>query len=107
MFAVTSTSFANTAIAVVGTVIFAGACLIGAAGPAAATPAAAVTVAYSDLNLSATSGRKTLDGRITQAARIACATGSNDVRSKDAEARCIKAAITEANGKVFVGTTTN
>ena len=87
----------RTVAGTIGTVIFAGACLFGATAPAVAAEAPRVSlVHYSDLNLASTQGRKTLDGRITSAARSVCSTGSNDLRSAIEENRCIKNAVEAA-----------
>ncbi|KAB7647885.1 UrcA family protein [Polymorphobacter fuscus] len=103
MFTTAPTAFGRTFVATLGTALFAGVCLFGATAPAAAAPADAHarTIAYGDLNLASDSGRKTLDARIRQAARAVCETGGNDVRSLDAESRCIHVAIGEARAKVY------
>jgi UrcA family protein len=98
----TSFATARTAIAAVGTLFFAGVCLIGATAPAAAAPVARTAmVAYSDLNLASASGRNVLDSRINRAARSVCFDGSKDVASKMAADRCIKAAKADAKAQVY------
>jgi UrcA family protein len=99
----TSFATARTAIAAVGTLFFAGVCLIGATAPAAAAQpvTAAATVAYGDLNLASSSGRNALEMRISQAARSVCFNGSNDVASQIAVDRCIKAAKADAKAQVY------
>ena len=102
MFTTASTSFSSTVVAVIGTALFAGACLFGATAPAAAATATqAQSVSYTDLNVASTSGRKILDSRILHAARNVCETGSNDVRALNAEARCVDAAVADARSKVY------
>ena len=91
----------RTVLGTVGTLIFAGACLFGAVAPAKAAEAPrAQVVSYSDLDLSHVQGRNALDGRIKQAARSVCATGSADLRSRSEEARCIRNAVNAAGPKV-------
>ena len=102
MFAIAPASFTNTLIAAVGTALLAGVCLFGATAPAAATPVQhEVAVSYTDLNIASTSGRKALDTRLVHAARTVCENGGNDVRSLNAEARCINDAVAAARSKVF------
>lgn len=102
MFTTAPTSFKTTAVAALGTALFAGACLFGATAPAAAAPAPqAVRISYTDLNIASTSGRKALDIRIVHAARTVCENGGNDVRSLDAESRCINKATRDARSKVY------
>ena len=99
----TAPDFSRTAIAAVGTMIFAGICLFGATAPAAADPVAATQrIAYTDLNLASASGRDTLDARIAQAARSVCFTGSRDVAAQLAYGRCVKAASEQARAEAYV-----
>ena len=100
----TAPDFSRTAIAAVGTMIFAGICLFGATAPAAtAEPvAAAQRIAYADLNLASASGRDTLDARIARAARSVCFTGSRDVAAQLAYGRCVKAASEQARAQAYV-----
>ena len=108
MFTTASTSFSNTVVAVIGTALFAGACLFGATGPAVAAPVTqTVSVSYTDLNLASTSGRKALDSRILHAARGVCENGGNDVRSLNAEARCINDAVAGAHSKLYPSSASN
>jgi UrcA family protein len=90
----------------VGTLIAAGACLFGAAGPAYAGTADAAprtqNVVYGDLNLGKTAGRVQLDSRIKAAARQVCVSGGDDIRSRSDEARCIRAAIAGARSQLNV-----
>ena len=88
-------------VGVFGTAFFAGVCLLGATAPAQAveTPRA-MTVSYSDLNVSNIKGREALDLRILQAARNVCETGSNDAASRINESRCIRKAVSAAQNKV-------
>jgi UrcA family protein len=101
----TTNDFARTAVATLGTLFFAGVCLVAAAAPAAAAPAAPVahttTVAYGDLNLANASGRSTLEQRITYAARSVCFNGGHDVASKLTYDRCVKAAKADAKAQVM------
>jgi UrcA family protein len=98
----TSFATARTAIAAVGTLFFAGVCLIGATAPAAAAPVArTTTVAYDDLNLASASGRKALDSRINRAAHNVCFNGGNDVASLVAADRCIEAAKADAKARIY------
>jgi len=98
----TSFATARTAIATVGTLFFAGVCLIGATAPAAAQPVAHTkTVSYGDLNLASASGRKVLDSRINRAARSLCFDGEKGVASKMAADRCIKAAKADAKAQIY------
>lgn len=90
----TSAYAVRTLVGAVGTVIFAGACLLGATAPAQAAEAPrAAVVSYSDLNLASDHGRAVLDGRIKVAARSVCANGAGDLRSKTEETRCTRTAI--------------
>lgn len=101
MFITASSSISSTVVAAIGTALFAGVCLFGATAPAAAAPApAALSVAYSDLNVASTGGRKALDTRIIHAARTVCENGGHDVRSLNAESRCIDGAVAAARSKV-------
>jgi len=98
----TSFATARTAIATVGTLFFAGVCLIGATAPAAAQPVAHTkTVSYGDLNLASASGRKVLDSRINRAAHNVCFNGGNDVASLVAADRCIEAARADAKAQIY------
>ena len=102
MFTTASSSIRTNVIAAVGTALFAGVCLFGATAPAAAAPASQVkTVSYTDLNIATANGRHTLDRRIVQAARSVCDTGSNDLRSLSAEARCTDKAVSDARSQVY------
>ena len=93
---------ARTAIATVGTLFFAGVCLIGATAPAAAQPVAQTKlVSYGDLNLASASGRKVLDSRINRAAHNVCFNGGNDVASLVAADRCIEAARADAKAQIY------
>lgn len=98
----TANDFARTAVATVGTLFFAGVCLVAAAAPAAAQPVAhTTTVAYGDLNLASATGRSALDSRINQAARNVCFNGARDVASQQSYARCVKAAKANAKAQVM------
>jgi UrcA family protein len=98
----TSFATARTAIAAVGTLFFAGVCLIGATAPAAAEPVAQTKlVSYDDLNLASASGRKVLESRINRAARNVCFNGGNDVASLIATDRCIAAAKADAKAQLY------
>ena len=97
MFANAFTTVSHTALRTIvgtlGTVLYAGACLVGATAPAAAaeTPRTAV-VTISDLNLGNSVDRSRLQYRVNHAARQVCWTGSDDVRSRTEEARCVDTA---------------
>ena len=98
----TANDFARTAIATVGTLFFAGVCLVAAAAPAAAAPVAhTTTVAYGDLNLANASGRSTLEQRISYAARSVCYNGTHDVASQLTYDRCVKAAKADAKAQIM------
>jgi UrcA family protein len=98
----TANDFARTAVATVGTLFFAGVCLVAAAAPAAAQPVAhTTTVSYGDLNLASASGRKVLDSRINRAAHNVCFNGGNDVASLVAAERCIEAAKADAKAQLM------
>ena len=98
----TSFATARTAIAAVGTLFFAGVCLIGATAPAAAEPVSRTKmVSYGDLNLASASGRKVLDSRINRAAHNVCFNGGNDVASLVAADRCIDAAKANAKAQIY------
>ncbi len=93
----TSTNAFRTVLGTFGTVICAGVCLAAAAAPAQAAEAPrATTVSYVDLNLANDQGRDTLDARIKAAARSVCSNGSDDVRGRTEEARCVRDAISQA-----------
>jgi UrcA family protein len=96
----TSAYAVRTLVGAVGTVIFAGACLLGATAPAQAAEAPRTSVvSYSDLNLASDHGRTVLDARIKLAARNVCANGAGDLRSKADEARCTRTAVEAAQPK--------
>lgn len=103
----TANDFARTAVATVGTLFFAGVCLVAAAAPAAAAPGAAApvahttTVAYGDLNLAEAGGRSALERRISFAARSVCFNGSHDVASQLTYDRCVKAAKADAKAQIM------
>lgn len=105
MFATANESVSRTVIGTIGTALFAGVCLLAATAPAAAQEAPrAKAVSYSDLNLSNAQGREALDMRIKQAARNVCENGSDDVRARTEEARCVRGAIEGAKSKMAVTT---
>ena len=96
-----STSAFRTVLGAFGSVIFASACLLGAAAPAAAAPmpvdaSQTAVVSYADLNLASDHGRNALDARIRFAARNVCETGARDVASLAQANRCVRAAIEAA-----------
>lgn len=104
MFAVISQTVSRAIIGTVGTTLCAGLCLFAAAAPAAAANAdapRAITVGYSDLNLSTTQGRTALSFRVHSAARSVCTTGSNDIASLAAETRCVRNAVKGAQSKMI------
>ena len=102
MFTTAPTSFSSTIVAAAATALFAGICLFGATAPAAAADVLqARTVTYKDINIASTEGRHTLDRRIVQAARSVCANGGHDVRSVDAETRCVDKAVSAARSQVY------
>lgn len=99
----TAPEFSRTAIAALGTLFFAGVCLLGATAPAAAAPTeVAQTIAYADLNLASEKGRDTLDARIARAAHSVCFTGSRDVAAQMAYGRCVKTASEAARAQAYV-----
>ncbi len=98
----TSFTTARTAIATVGTLFFAGVCLIGATAPAAAEPVAhSKTVSYGDLDLASAKGRKALEARINRAANNVCFNGAKDVASLVATDRCVEAAKADAKARIY------
>lgn len=102
----TSTIALRTVAGTVGTIIFAGACLLGTTAPAVAAEAPQTTkVSYADLNLASESGRAALDARIRQAARSVCSSGGRDVRSMTAETLCRQEAIKSAQPSKLATTT--
>jgi UrcA family protein len=101
MFATANDSIVRTVAGTIGTVVFASACLLAAAGPAAASEAPrASVVSYSDLDLAHAPGRNALEFRIKAAARNVCASGLDDVRGRTAEARCVRDAVNSAKRNV-------
>ncbi len=101
MFATANDSILRTVAGTIGTVFFAGACLIAAAGPAAAAEAPRASVVhYSDLDLAHAPGRSALEFRIRAAARTVCANGINGAAGRNAEARCVRDAINSAKHNV-------
>lgn len=101
MFAIVSDTAVRTVLGTIGTAVFAGACLLAATAPANAAEAPrAQAVSYSDLNLSSAQGREALELRIKQAARNVCFTGSDDVRAKTEEARCVRSAVDGATSRM-------
>jgi UrcA family protein len=103
MFTTDTNSVSRSIIGGIGTILAAGLCIAGAAGPAPATEAPAYvntarvqTVSSADLNLANPAGRAALDQRIKAAAESVCSTGLNDTAAKTAESRCVKGAIAAA-----------
>lgn len=101
MFTTDNDSIFRNLVGAVGTLVFAGACLIAAAGPvnAAEAPRAQV-VTYSDLDLAHTNGRNALESRINAAAHSVCSSGLDGVRARIEEARCVRAAVNSAKRTV-------
>jgi UrcA family protein len=98
----TSFATARTAIATVGTLFFAGICLVGATAPAAAEPVAySKMVSYGDLDLASAKGRKTLEARINRAAHNVCFNGAKDIASLLANDRCVEAAKADAKAQIY------
>lgn len=98
MFTAVRPTFADAAAAVIGTLIFAGACLGTATAPArAATPAENAvrtrSVAYGDLNLASAAGQHRLALRIRAAARAVCDQPGNELWTWPDESGCMRAAI--------------
>jgi UrcA family protein len=101
MFTTASTTVQRTVIGSIGTLLFAGICLAGAAAPAFAAEAPRVqTVSYADLNLANAAGREALDQRIKAAAESVCSTGRDEAAAKVAESRCVRDAITTATAVI-------
>lgn len=99
MFTTLTDSVQRSIIGSIGTILCAGLCVAGAAGPAEAAeaPAARVqTVSYADLNLANAAGRAALDQRIKAAAESVCSSGLNDTAARTAESRCVRDAIAAA-----------
>ena len=97
----TSNTALRTIFGTIGTVICAGVCLVAATAPAQAANAAGITtVSLLDLNLASDQGRDALNTRIKSAARSVCANGSDDVRARRDEARCVHEAINRAQTRV-------
>ncbi len=104
MFTTANDTVARTLVGTVGTVLFAGVCLLAATAPAAAAPVAANAVraqivSYSDLNLSSPQARSTFDGRVRQAAHAVCENGNADLGARNEAARCVRNAINNAAAK--------
>lgn len=105
MFATINQTVLRAVAGTLGTVIFAGICLAGAAAPAVAAEAPrAATVVTRDLNLASAHGRATLDGRIKQAARSVCTNGHGDYRARVEAARCARNAVIAARAQAYVTT---
>ncbi|GGE03258.1 hypothetical protein GCM10011529_07140 [Polymorphobacter glacialis] len=102
-FTAVSHAAVRTVIGAVGTVVLAGACLVGATAPAAAAEAPRTAyVKISDLNLGSTADRQRLEFRVNHAARQVCRTGSDDLRSRSDEANCVDAARAGAEAQTNV-----
>lgn len=90
----------------IGTAVCATVCLYGASA-AYAAPIEPVerraTVRYADLDLSRAPGRQTLLVRVRGAARAVCSPVGNDTKSRSAAARCVRAAIDDAVGRIVSG----
>ena len=101
MFTTENDSIFRNLAGAVGTLVFAGACLIAAAGPvnAAEVPRAQI-VRYGDLDLSNASGRNALESRIQAAAHYVCTAGMDDVRARIDKSRCIRNAVNGAKKTV-------
>lgn len=107
MFANAFTAVSHTALRTVagtlGTVIFAGACLMGATAPAAAQEAPRVAyVTVSDLNLASPVDQSRLSMRINRAARLVCSNVGEDVRSRADEASCVSTARADAKSQTSI-----
>ncbi len=103
MFATTNDSLIRTIAGTFGTLIFAGACLVAAAGPAAAQETSqSKVVSYSDLNVGSTQGRNALDARIKAAAHSVCNVGAHDLISRSQEIRCYNEAVANARAQMSV-----
>jgi UrcA family protein len=100
MFTTDTNSVSRSIIGGIGTVLAAGLCIAGAAGPARAAEVQQVarvqTVSSADLNLAHPAGRAALEQRIKAAAESVCSSGLNDIAAKSAESRCVKGAIAAA-----------
>lgn len=97
MFTAASPSISRTIIGAFGTVVFAGICLMGATAPAQAAEAPRTAiVSTAGLNLATDAGRDAFQDRVRHAAQAVCAAGSDDVRAKAGETRCVKAAVRAA-----------
>jgi UrcA family protein len=90
MFTTAPASVTRSIIAAAGALLFAGACLTAAAGPAAAqeTAARSTVVHYDDLNLASKAGQKVFQARVKAAARQVCSQNAKDAWARTAEASC-------------------
>ncbi|MEI6419501.1 MAG: UrcA family protein [Sphingomonadales bacterium] len=102
MFTTASSSLSRSIVAAAGALLFAGACLTAAAGPAAAhdVGARSTVVHYDDLNLNTKAGQKTLKARVSYAARQVCQQYAQDAWARAAEASCQMQAINAAKPKM-------
>ncbi len=97
-----TTNFSETivraTVGIIGTTVFAGLCLMGAAAPAAATvtTAPSVSVSHADLDLSSAADRAELDQRIARGARKVCASIYAGTRGLGSEGACVQSAINDA-----------
>jgi UrcA family protein len=90
MFTTASSSLTRSIVAAAGALLFAGACLTAAAGPAAANEVGArsTVVHYGDLDLGTKAGQKILKSRVNFAARQVCTQYTQDGWARAAEASC-------------------
>lgn len=102
-----SETFARTTLGILGTMVFAGLCLMGAAAPAAATPTTVqqtteptLAISHADLDLTSRSDRAELDRRIERGARHVCAIVYASNRAIGPEQACVQLAINEAQAQL-------
>ena len=100
----------RTMIGTLGTAVFAGICLLGAAAPAFADTVDAPrsqVVRVSDLDVANASGRALLEARVRRAAHQVCATDRIDLQSRSDEARCVSRAVDAAAPRMVIAMASN
>lgn len=102
MFTTASSSLSRSIVAAAGALLFAGACLTAAAGPATAheVGARSTEVRYGDLNLNTKAGQKVLKARVNFAARQVCQQLASDSWARVAEASCQMQAVNAIKPKM-------
>jgi UrcA family protein len=107
MFTNFSETIARATLGILGTTVFAGLCLMGAAAPATASPvniAPTVSVSYAGLDLTSAADRAELDHRIARTARKLCGASHAGTREIILEVACVKASINDARAQLSAKT---